>query len=118
MNVGHHAWKAQLRRNAKFRRLVARRVMKTKAVVAVARELSGYFWAIGCEVPRLQRCTLFGPQATARPDDLLQDVRSALGPDERLGSGVVTGSSSSMAVTSSGLRVHTPRRSRWSLTSR
>jgi transposase len=33
------AWKAQLRLNAKFKRLVARRVMKTKAVVAVAREL-------------------------------------------------------------------------------
>ena len=46
------AWKAQLRLNAKFRRLVARRVMKTKAVVAVARELSGFVWAIGCEVQR------------------------------------------------------------------
>ncbi len=44
------AWKAQLRLNAKFKRLVARRVMKTKAVVAVARELAGFVWAIGCEV--------------------------------------------------------------------
>lgn len=44
------AWKAQLRLNAKFRRLVARRVMKNKAVVAVARELSGFVWAIGREV--------------------------------------------------------------------
>ncbi len=44
------AWKAQLRLNAKFRRLVARRVMKTKAVVAVARELAGFVWAIGREV--------------------------------------------------------------------
>ena len=44
------AWKAQLRLNAKFRRLVARRVMKTKAVVAVARELAGFVWAIGQEV--------------------------------------------------------------------
>lgn len=41
------AWKAQLRLNAKFKRLVARRVMKTKAVVAVARELAGFVWAIG-----------------------------------------------------------------------
>ena len=32
--------------------IVARRVMKTKAVVAVARELSGFVWAIGCEVQR------------------------------------------------------------------
>jgi transposase len=44
------AWKAQLRLNAKFKRLAARRVMKTKAVVAVARELSGFVWAIGREV--------------------------------------------------------------------
>ena len=44
------AWAAQLRLNAKFRRLAARRVMKTKAVVAVARELAGFVWAIGREV--------------------------------------------------------------------
>jgi transposase len=44
------AWAAQLRLNAKFKRLLARRVMKTKAVVAVARELTGFVWAIGREV--------------------------------------------------------------------
>lgn len=44
------AWAAQLRLHAKFKRLLARRVMKTKAVVAVARELVGFVWAIGCEV--------------------------------------------------------------------
>jgi hypothetical protein len=44
------AWKAQLRLNGKFKRLVARRVMKTKAVVAVARELAGFVWAIGRQV--------------------------------------------------------------------
>ena len=44
------AWAAQLRLNAKFKRLVARRVIKTKAVVAVARELTGFVWAIGREV--------------------------------------------------------------------
>jgi hypothetical protein len=44
------AWKAQVRLNAKFRRLVARRVLKNKAVVAVARELTGFVWAIGREV--------------------------------------------------------------------
>ena len=44
------AWAAQLRLNAKYKRLVARRVMKTKAVVAVARELAGFVWAIGREV--------------------------------------------------------------------
>jgi len=44
------AWAAQLRLHAKFRRLLARRVMKTKAVVAVARELTGFVWAIAGEV--------------------------------------------------------------------
>ena len=44
------AWKAQLRLSAKFKRLSARRVLKTKVVVAVARELAGFVWAIGREV--------------------------------------------------------------------
>jgi transposase len=44
------AWAAQLRLSAKFKRLVARRVMKTKVVVAIARELAGFVWAIGREV--------------------------------------------------------------------
>lgn len=34
------AWAAQLRLHAKFKRLLARRVLKNKAVVAVARELA------------------------------------------------------------------------------
>ena len=44
------AWNAQLRLTAKYKRLAARRVMKTKAVVAVARELAGFVWAIGQHV--------------------------------------------------------------------
>jgi transposase len=44
------AWAAQLRLSAKFKRLQARRLMKTKVVVAVARELTGFVWAIGREV--------------------------------------------------------------------
>ena len=44
------AWAAQLRLNAKFKRLLARKMMKTKAVVAVARELTGFVWAIGQQV--------------------------------------------------------------------
>ena len=43
------AWAAQLRLCAKFKRLLARKVLKTKAVVAVARELAGFVWAIGRE---------------------------------------------------------------------
>jgi transposase len=45
------AWAAQLRLNTKFKRLLARRVMKNKAVVAIARELTGFVWAIAREVP-------------------------------------------------------------------
>lgn len=44
------AWKAQLRLCARFARLAARRVPKNKVVVAVARELSGFVWAIAREV--------------------------------------------------------------------
>jgi transposase len=44
------AWAAQLRLHSKFKRLLARRVLKNKAVVAVARELAGFVWAIGCQV--------------------------------------------------------------------
>jgi hypothetical protein len=44
------AWAAQLRLSAKFKRLLARPVMKNKAVVAVARELAGFVWAIAREV--------------------------------------------------------------------
>ena len=44
------AWSAQLRLTAKYKRLATRRVMKTKAVVAVARELAGFVWAIGQHV--------------------------------------------------------------------
>jgi len=41
------AWKAQLRLCARFRRLAARGLPRNKVVVAVARELSGFVWAIG-----------------------------------------------------------------------
>jgi transposase len=44
------AWKAQLCLCARFRRLAARRVPRNKIIVAVARELSGFVWAIAREV--------------------------------------------------------------------
>ena len=44
------AWKAQLRLCARFRRLVARGLNRNKAVVAVARELAGFVWAIAQQV--------------------------------------------------------------------
>lgn len=47
------AWKAQLRLCARFRRLAARRLPRNKIIVAVARELSGFVWAIAREVKPL-----------------------------------------------------------------
>jgi len=44
------AWKAQLRLTARFRRLVARGKAKPKVATAIARELSGFVWAIAREV--------------------------------------------------------------------
>ena len=44
------AWKAQVRLCARFRRLSARRMNRNKIVVAIARELAGFVWAIGHRV--------------------------------------------------------------------
>ena len=44
------AWKAQLRLCARLRRLLARGLNRNKAVVAVARELAGFVWAIAQQV--------------------------------------------------------------------
>jgi transposase len=44
------AWQAQLRLCARFRRLAARRLPHNKIVVAIARELAGFVWAIAREV--------------------------------------------------------------------
>jgi len=44
------AWKAQLRLCARFRRLSARGLHRNKIVVAIARELSGFVWALGQKV--------------------------------------------------------------------
>jgi len=49
------AWKAQLRLCARFRRLVARGKSRNRVVVAIARELSGFMWAIANQVPLAQR---------------------------------------------------------------
>lgn len=47
------AWKAQLRLCARFRKLASRGVPRNKVVVAVARELSGFIWAIARQVKPL-----------------------------------------------------------------
>lgn len=49
------AWKAQDRLSRKYRRMVGRGKLPQKAVVAVARELLGFIWAIGRQVAEEQR---------------------------------------------------------------
>jgi transposase len=48
------AWKAQVRLCARFRKLAARGIIRNKVVVAVARELSGFVWAIAQNVKPLR----------------------------------------------------------------
>jgi transposase len=50
-NVREIAWKAQQRLCGRFRRLAARKMMKNKIVIAVARELVGFIWAIARAQP-------------------------------------------------------------------
>ena len=45
------AWKAQLRLTSRFRKLVTRGKAKPKVATAIARELTGFIWAIAREVP-------------------------------------------------------------------
>jgi len=47
------AWKAQLRLCARFRQLAARGLNRNKIVVAIARELAGFVWAIARQVKPL-----------------------------------------------------------------
>ena len=49
------AWRAQLRLCARYRRLAARRLPTGKVVVAIARELCGFVWAIAREVTSQSR---------------------------------------------------------------
>jgi transposase len=44
------AWKAQLRLCTRYRRLSARGLPRNKIIVAIARELSGFVWALGQQV--------------------------------------------------------------------
>lgn len=52
-NITDLAWKAQLRLCARFRHLARRGLNRNKIVVAIARELSGFVWAIGQSVKPL-----------------------------------------------------------------
>lgn len=49
------AWKSQKRLCARFRHLDRRGLLRTKISTAIARELSGFIWAIACEVQGIYR---------------------------------------------------------------
>jgi len=53
--VCDRAWKAQLRVTTRCRRLVARGKAKPKGATAIARELTGFIWAIAQEVAPASR---------------------------------------------------------------
>jgi len=46
------AWKAQLRLSQRYRRMVARGKSVQHTIVAIARELTGFIWAIGQKAPQ------------------------------------------------------------------
>jgi hypothetical protein len=48
-------WKAQLRLDARYRKLLGRGKIHQQVVTAVGRELLGFIWAIGVTVERQQR---------------------------------------------------------------
>jgi transposase len=49
-DIAEIAWKAQVRLCARFRRLAARGLNRNKVVVAIARELCGFVWAVGQQI--------------------------------------------------------------------
>ena len=49
------AWKAQLRLCARYRRLMARGKRQSVVIVAIARQMAAFLWAIGQEVTPLHR---------------------------------------------------------------
>ena len=81
------AWKAQLRLCARFRRLTARRMPHNKIVVAIARELAAFVWAIAREVTP-------APVNTTKPLELPTTLakehiyRIARHPQRRIGNAV------------------------------
>jgi len=74
------AWKAQQRLTRRYRQLVARGKPKPQVIVAVARELLGFIWAIGMQVEK-EAALIFVAQPLARNKD--PGRRTALRPDSR-----------------------------------
>jgi transposase len=92
-------WKAQLRLTRRYRQLVARGKPKPQVIVAVARELLGFIWAIGMQVEKERKLVLVtqplarnkdpGRRAASRPNS-----RSRISPPQPLSQRAITAPSS------------------------
>ena len=61
------SWKAQVRLCKRYRRLIGRGKNPTQVVVAIARELSAFIWAIAREVPLTPWTETVESPASVRP---------------------------------------------------
>ena len=72
------AWIAQNRLHRRTWKLMNRRVITPKVVVAVARELSGFIWAIFCETQSPGTVNIRSPKTTAAPTERARKVQYTL----------------------------------------
>jgi transposase len=72
------AWIAQNRLHRRTWMLMNRRVITPKVVVAIARELSGFIWAIFCETQSPGSVDIRSPKTTALPTDRARKVQYIL----------------------------------------
>ena len=72
------AWIAQNRLHRRTWKLMNRRVITPKIVVAVARELSGFIWAIFCETQSPGTVNIRSPKTTAIPTERARKVQYTL----------------------------------------
>lgn len=72
------AWIAQNRLHRRTWKLMNRRVITPKVVVAVARELSGFIWAIFCETQSPGSVDIRSPKTTNTPNEAARRVQYRL----------------------------------------
>ena len=80
------AWKAQCRLYRRYRTLIRNGKLKTVAIVAIARELAGFIWAVARRLDRTGRGSLRGLARGAkrpRPSANQGALRRGSGPAKR-----------------------------------
>lgn len=76
------AWIAQNRLYRRTWKLMNRRVITPKVVVAIARELSGFIWAIFCETQSPGSVNIRSPKTSSTPTDASRKVQYTLRPSD------------------------------------